>query len=118
MLYRLLQSIEDFLRKMWPERPRSVLGFIFQFIGAVSSFAFILSYFNVQGVAVLGRLAVAGRRILDYTQLQEVPRIVWLLAAVFAFYLASTRKRVNLVAGTFTDDFSNGLVNWEYGGEG
>lgn len=118
MLNHLFSAIEDRLKEIWPGKPQSIVGFVFQFIGAVSSLAFILSYFNIQGVAVLDRLAEVRRMIFNYAQLQAVPRVIWLILVVFFFYVISTRRRVNLVAGTFTDDFSHGLVNWEYGGEG
>lgn len=118
MSNRLFETTERWLKAIWPEMPKSIVALIFEFIGAVSSFALILAYFDFEGTKILKVLSDTGKRIWTYSQAGEVPVILWLITLLIFYIIFLISRRVRLVAGAFTDDFSKGLINWEYGGGG
>lgn len=48
----------------------------------------------------------------------DIPIYFWILFSMVWLWLYQKSKFLGLVAGEFVDDFSKGLGNWEYGGEG
>ncbi|MBX4211484.1 MAG: hypothetical protein KW806_01660 [Candidatus Yanofskybacteria bacterium] len=56
-------------------------------------------------------------RFLDFTELRDIPVILWIILPIFLSYFYRQRRKLNLVAGAFEDNFSGGLINWEYGQE-
>lgn len=48
----------------------------------------------------------------------EIPVYFLVLSLILLVWLRSRDKYLKLVSGEFFDDFSKGLSNWEYGGEG
>lgn len=48
----------------------------------------------------------------------NLPVFLWLLLLLLAIWLESQRRKVNLVAGEFKENFDKGLIKWEFGGEG
>lgn len=52
---------------------------------------------------------------------QKAPVVLlftWIIIAILVYFLIKVWRRLNVVAGVFKDDFSKGLGNWEFGGEG
>lgn len=57
-------------------------------------------------------------KVLFLTNILEIPVYFWLLFLILIYKFYQKSKYVSIVAGEFVDDFSSGLGNWEYGGEG
>lgn len=61
----------------------------------------------------LGQLAT-----LLFSLFLGIPIYFWLLFLTLTYHFYQKSRLLRIVAGEFTDDFSKGLGNWEFGGEG
>lgn len=55
---------------------------------------------------------------LIITQQIKESWVLYIFFLGFTIWFFYQQRQLNLVAGEFKDDFSKGLINWEYGGEG
>lgn len=78
----------------------------------------ILGFLELQGIKIIQKINAAIILVIEYLQLSTIPRFIWLVLIVLAYYLFRERKKLSLVAGEFTDDFKEGLGKWEFGEDG
>lgn len=110
---------------MSERKTKSKIGKFFSsaggFVSVVVGLLTILAFFEVPWSSLRdGTLVIIEKTIIDL-EIREVPKVIWqglLILFVVAMYgISYILKRINLIAGSFEDDFKRGLKNWEYGGE-
>ncbi len=71
-------------------------------------------------VEFLAAISAQGFLILwdQFQRLWLVHLVIFSLAVLLVIYLSKQRQKINLLAGTFKDDFKNGLSKWDFDGEG
>lgn len=107
--------LKRLLRKRWSEPVVGALRILLEIVGAI---VVIVAFFGLQGLAVTNFFRSSFVNTIQFLGLARTPYVVWLLASILFILLFIVWYRLRFVAGTFYDKFDQGLVNWEYAGEG
>ncbi len=113
MLSKLIKIIVDFRRRDIV-RLSSLLAFL-GFLDYLFKWKVLGFLYNIIAPPIQRVLSQLQREIASSPASSLLVAVLLLILAVFYFRL---RKRLNIVAGEFRDDFASGLHRWEFGGEG
>lgn len=93
-------------------------GLVVKIVGVLAGLTVIFTYLQAQKINTGQFISSYINTVNKYLQIDKTPFVMWILAVILIIYLWFERRKLNFVAGAFSDNFEKGLVNWEYAGEG
>ncbi|MDP3997272.1 MAG: DUF1080 domain-containing protein [bacterium] len=94
-----------------------ILSWLLKIIASLAGLVALFTFLGFGWDKIAGFALLSWSQFSTYLGLAQAPRLLWLCILVLIVALSRIWRKLNIVAGSFKDDFSHGLVNWEYGGE-